>query len=120
MAVDVATFVRNCHTCQVVRNPNKTIPKSPLIPIPPIDSPFSRLIIDIVGPLLPTSSGQQYLLTILDPATRYPEAIPLRNIKAKSVVKVLLEFFTKFGLPKEIQIDRESNFLSNIFSVGSV
>ena len=115
MATDVAGYVKCCHTCQVVGQPNRPPPKSPLIPIPITQPPFSRLIIYIVGPLPPTSTGCQYLLTIMDPVTRYPEAFPLRSIKAKNVSNALLNFFTRFGLPQEIQSDRGSNFCSNMF-----
>lgn len=115
MSSDVARFVRSCHTCQVVGSPNQTIPKSPLVPIPVFEAPFSKLIIDVVGPLPPTSSRNIYILTIMDTSTRYPEAIPLTNVKAKTIVKVLLEFFTKFGLPREVQSDQGSNFMSNVF-----
>lgn len=115
MSTDVANFVKQCHICQLTGTPNKPIPKSPLIPIPAFEPPFTRLIIDVVGPLPPTSSGQQYLLTILDPSTRFPEAVPLRSIKSKNIVKALLDFFSKFGLPREIQSDQGSNFLSNVF-----
>ena len=48
--------------------------------------------------------------------TRYPEAIPLRNIKSKSVVHALLRFFTYFGVPKIIQHDQGSNFTSKLFA----
>ena len=48
-------------------------------------------------------------------STRFPEAIPLRNIKASSVSKALIKFFTLFGLPKEIQSDQGSNFMSGLF-----
>ena len=39
-----------CHTCQTVGIPNQTIPKASLQPIPALDEPFSRIIIDCVGP----------------------------------------------------------------------
>ena len=48
-------------------------------------------------------------------STRFPEAIPLRNIKTKSIVKALINFFTFVGLPKSVQSDRGSNFMSGIF-----
>ncbi len=48
-------------------------------------------------------------------ATRFPEVIPLRKITAKSVINALIKFFTTFGLPKIIQTDQGSNFLSNVF-----
>ena len=109
------TTVGFCHTCQVVGKPNQKIPNAPLQPIPAFDEPFSKVIIDYVGPLLKTKSGNQYLLTIMCASTRFPEAIPLRNIKAKTIVKALTKFFTFVGLPKAIQSDQGSNFMSNLF-----
>jgi hypothetical protein len=32
-------------------------------------------------------------------STRFPEAIPLRNIKAQTIVKALVKIFTFVGLP---------------------
>lgn len=48
-------------------------------------------------------------------ATRYPEAIPLRSLKVKPVVKALTKFFSTFGLPKTVQTDQGTNFMSKIF-----
>lgn len=55
------------------------------------------------------------MLTIMCTATRFPEAIPLLNIKAATVSNALIKFFTVFGLPKEIQSDQGSNFISGLF-----
>ncbi len=112
---DVTEFCRSCHTCQVVGKPNQTIPKAPLHPIPAFEEPFSRVIIDCVGPLPKTQSGNQYLLKIMCASTRFPEAIPLRNIKTKTIVDALIKFFSLFGLPKSIQSDQGSNFMAGIF-----
>lgn len=49
-------------------------------------------------------------------ATCFPEAIPLRKISAKVVLKELLKFFSVFGLPKIIQTDRGPNFMSRVFT----
>ena len=94
---------------------NQTIPKAQLQPIPAFDEPFSRILIDCVGPLPRTKSGNEYLLTIMCTSSRFPEAIPLRNIKTKSIVKALIKFFTFVGLPKSVQSDQGSNFMSGIF-----
>ena len=112
---DVVQYCRSCHICQVVGKPNQTIPSAPLMPIPAFDEPFSRVLIDCVGPLPKTKSGNLYMLTIMCASTRFPEAIPLRNIKTPTIVKALVKFFTLFGLPKSIQSDQGSNFMSNIF-----
>jgi len=113
---NVAEYCRTCHVCQMTGKPNQRPKKAPLQPIAVIHEPFTRIIIDCVGPLPATTSRNQYLLTILDTASRYPEAIPLKNITAQSVVKALLKFFTVYGLPLVIQSDRGSNFTSNLFA----
>ena len=52
-------------------------------------------------------------------STRFPEAIPLRNISAKTIVKALITLvflvFTLVGLSKSIQSDQGSNFMSGLF-----
>ena len=116
MKKDVADFIRTCHICQISGKPNQVIPRAPLQPIVVPHEPFHKIIIDCVGPLPRTKKGHQYLLTILCPTTRYPIAIPLRNISAKAIVKTLLKIFTTFGIPKEIQSDRGSNFTSDLFA----
>ena len=115
LKTDVSNYCRSCHTCQVVGKPNQVIPKAGLQPVPAFDEPFSRIIIDCVGPLPKTKSGNEYLLTIMCASTRFPEAIPLRNIKTKTIVKALVKFFTFVGLPKSVQSDQGSNFMSGIF-----
>ena len=91
------------------------IPAAPLKPISAFDGQFSRVIVDCVGPLPKTKSGNQYLLTIMYASIRFPEAIPWRNIKAKTIVKALTKFFTLVGLPKSIQPDQGSNCTSGLF-----
>ena len=76
----------------MVGKPNQVIPKAGLQPIPAVDEPFSRIIIDCVGPLPKTKSGNEYLLTVMCASTRFPEAIPLRNIKTKTIVRALVKF----------------------------
>ena len=112
---EVSEYCRSCHTCQVVGKPNQKIPAAPLKPIPAFDEPFSSVIVDCVGPLPKTKSGNQYLLTIMCASTRFPEAIPLRNIKAKTIVKALTKFLTLVGLPRSIQSDQGSNCTSGLF-----
>jgi hypothetical protein len=112
---DVSEFCKSCHTCQVVGKPNQTIPVAPLYPIPAFEEPFSKVIVDCVGPLPKTKSGNEYLLTIMCASTRFPEAIPLRKITAPVIVKALIKFFTFVGLPKSVQSDQGSNFMSGIF-----
>ncbi|XP_030216443.1 uncharacterized protein LOC115546817 [Gadus morhua] len=109
--MEIVTGVSAASPCESAAEPVRL-----LHPIPAIGEPFERVIVDCVGPLPRTKSGNQYLLTIMCAATRYPEAIPLRTITASSVVKALTKFFSTFGLPRVLQTDQGTNFLSNLFN----
>lgn len=113
---DLAEYCRMCPVCQQTGNPNQVIQPAPLVPFPAIGEPFVHVIIDCVGPLPKTKAGNQFLLTIMCAATRFPEAIPLCKITASVIVKQLIKFFSTFGLPKIIQTDQGTNFLSKLFT----
>lgn len=115
LKTSVAQFCKTCHTCQITGKPNQTIPAAPLCPIPIMGEPFSHIIIDCVGPLPKSKNGNQYLLTLMCTATRYPEAIPLRTITAKTVVKAMTKFFSTYGFCQVVQSDQGTNFLSCVF-----
>ena len=65
--------------------------------------PFKKIAIDIVGELPRTTTGYKYtcILTIMDYATRYPKAIPLRNASSKAVADAPINYFTRVGIPDE-------------------
>ena len=80
MGRDIVQYCKACEICQ--RFNNKKTRKEPLCPLPVIDTPWSRIAIDIVGKFERTKKGNAYILTIMDFATRYMEAIPLPRIDA--------------------------------------
>lgn len=112
----IANYCRSCHECQLVGKPNQVVRPVPLCPIPVMGEPFERLILDCVGPLPKSREGYQYILSFMCSATRFPEAVPLRNLKAKTVIKELVKFCSYFGLPRVIQTDRGTNFTSKLFN----
>jgi hypothetical protein len=54
-----------------------------------------------------------YILTIIDLATRYPDAIPLKRITTGKVSDALKEFFFRMGIPDVISTDNGPQFCSN-------
>ena len=82
--------------------------------MPLIDVPFKRVAIDLIGPLTPTSSeGHKYILTMVDYASRYPEAFPLKGCTAKEISYALISVFSRIGIPEEILTDQGRQFTAN-------
>ena len=109
---DVTSFCRSCDVCKktVARG---AVPRAPLGEMPLIDLPFKRVAIDLVGPITPASDkGHRYILTLVDYATRYPEAVPLRNIDTESVAEALLDVYSCVGVPEEVLSDLGTQFVS--------
>ena len=71
---------------------------------------------DIVGPLPKSKSGNRFVLVICNHATRYPEAIPLKQIDAERIAEELVQIFARVGVPQEILTDQGSNFTSQLLA----
>lgn len=114
MGTDIKLFCRSCDLCQRCSSKGR-VKKVPMVKMPIISEPFYRVSIDLVGPLQPVSSGgHRYVLTLIDCATSFPEAIPLKNIDTISVSEALLEIFARVGIPKEIHSDLGKQFTSDL------
>ena len=64
MYKDVADYCKSCPTCQKSAVAKKQ--RVPMVLLPIISEPFSRIAMDIVGPLPRSSSGMRYILVICD------------------------------------------------------
>ncbi|BHF71764.1 hypothetical protein SprV_0401482400 [Sparganum proliferum] len=80
--------------------------KVPIGIFPGPDARFGHVRLDIVGPLS-SFSGCSHHLTCMGRFTWWPKSIPLPDIAAPTVVKVLLSRWVAiFGAPSTITIDR--------------
>ena len=93
----MADFCRQCSTCQ--KTSHSRVCRAPLQPLPVISEPFSRIAMDIVGPLPRSYRGNRYILVVCDYATRYPEAISLKSIDAPHIAEELVTIFSRVGVP---------------------
>ncbi len=114
MDAEVKLFCQTCPTCQVT-SPRKP-PPSPLIPLPIIEVPFERIGMDLVGPLPKSARGHEHILVIVDYATWYPEAIPLRKATAKNIAQELFLLSSRVGIPAEILTDQGTPFMSRLMA----
>ena len=109
---DVTRFCRSCDICQRTIQKGK-VPKVPLELMPLIDTPFKRVAVDLIGPIHPPSEqGHRYILTLVDYATRYPDAAPLKSISTEAVAEALVDMYSRLGVPEEILSDLGTQFVS--------
>lgn len=78
--------------------------------VPIITEAFLRLVLDNVGPFRATWSGNRFIMTALCPATKFPEAVPLRELSSANVVEALLSSFARIGFLLKIESDNGSFF----------
>ena len=110
---DVTRFCKSCDVCQKTVNKG-SVPKVPLRKMSLIDKPFKRVAIDLVRPISPPSEeGHRYILTLVDFATRYLEAVPLKTIDTETVAETLVNIFSRLGVPEEILSDLGTQFVSD-------
>ena len=113
MCSDIKLYCRSCDICQRFRKSG--VKKAPMEKMPIITEPFLKVTIDLIGPLSPPSErGHKYVLTLIDCATSFPEAIPLKNIDTISVAEALIKIFSRVGIPKQIHSDLGTQFVSDL------
>ena len=100
---DVVQWCLSCDTCK--RNRRNKAPKALMVEVPVLAVPFKKVAIDLVGPIERAKSRYLFMLTCIDPASRYPEAIPLRAAMVEDIAEALLEIFSGHGLPRTILSD---------------
>ena len=97
-----------------------SVKKVPLGSMPLINTLFKRVAVDIVGPIAPLSeAGHQYILTLVDYATKNPEAVPLKKITTEAVAEALLDIYSKLGIPEEVLTDQGNQFMSKCMQEAS-
>ncbi|GFU80529.1 pro-Pol polyprotein [Trichonephila clavipes] len=62
----------------------------------------------------PSRRNHHFIICAVDLCTRWAEAIPVKEISAKTTCNVLLKIFTQTGFPKMICSDQGTNFTSKL------
>lgn len=79
-------------------------------------APFERLLIDTLGPLPTTTSGNRYIVGVVDAFTKWPEAYAVPDIKAETVAKGLVaNVISRFGVPRALHSDQGTSFENDVF-----
>ena len=114
ITADVERYCKSCDACQRTIPKGKVV-KAPLGSMPIIETPFHRVAVDLVGPIVPKSDkGNRYILTLVDYATRFPEAVALKTTDTEKVAEALVDMFARVGIPNEVLSDNGPQFISDV------
>ena len=114
ITIDAMKHIKSCPSCQKM---DKTRPKHMTMQEREVVTiPFERVAIDLVGPFPTARGGFKYLLTCIDMATRWPEAIPLRRTTTRIVLEQLTNIFSRCGFPATIVTDNGPQFVATSFT----
>jgi transposase InsO family protein len=103
---DIEELVRQCASCQQVRNVPAVAPLTPwLWP----GSPWSRVHIDFA------EKDDKHYLIVIDAYSKWPEIILMNSTTTVATVKVLRDLFGRYGLPHQIVSDNGPQFRSAEF-----
>lgn len=112
MNKQIIGWARTCLPCQrsKIGRHVKNVPQH--IPMP--SDRFHHVHIDIV--IMPLYKGYRYLMTMIDRFTRWPEAVPLQDITANTIIDAFYAgWVSRFGAPATITSDQGSQFESQLF-----
>ena len=69
--------------------------------------------VDLVGPFMP-DRGFKHLLTVVDRTTRWPDAIPIADMMAETILQAFLDHWvSRFGVPSTVTSDQGAQFTSD-------
>jgi len=113
----IRSYISRCLSC-LGKSGNGCNAKRIDLPKCPFVQPFEFVSIDIVGPLPVQQSGYRFLLTIIDHASRWLEAVPLTNIRADTCARAFVnEWVCRYGPPAKLHSDRGTQFTSALLAL---
>ena len=110
---DALSWARECLACQRAKIHRHTRLPPTNIDVP--DQRFSHVHLDLI--VLPEVDNYRYCLTIIDYFSRWPQAVPLRDIRAETVASAFYSsWISIFGTPLTITTNQGAQFESALFS----
>ncbi|UYV80667.1 hypothetical protein LAZ67_19001324, partial [Cordylochernes scorpioides] len=110
----VRQYVSHCRECQR----RKKLPRHPagqLVSIPPVEKPFYKIGVDLLGRFPVSKDGNRWIIVCTDYMTRYAITKAIPDGGAIETAKFLVEdVILKHGAPREMITDRGRNFISQV------
>ena len=109
MNKDIRKYIANCVLC---RRDKAKVQQYPLQITEIPDRPFDKIAIDLVTDC---TSGNKHILTIIDHLTGWPEAFPIPDKSADTIVATLINHYLPVHMcPRYILSDNGMEFKNNL------
>ena len=114
MNKDIRKYIANCVLCQQEKAKVQHCPLH-MTEIP--DRPFDKMAIDLVTECETSTSGNKHILTIIDHLTGWPEAFPIPDKFADTIVSTFInEYLPAHMCPWYILLDNGKEFKNNLMN----
>ena len=112
MNYNIRKYIANCIPCRWDKAKVQQYPLQ-MTEIP--DKPFNKIAIDLVTDCKTSTSGNKHILTIINHLTGWPEAFPIPNKSADTIVATLINQFLPVHMcPRSILSDNSMEFKNNL------
>lgn len=115
MSRDIATFVRNCHSCG--RNTVWRTRKQGLLrPLPVSERIWSEISMDYITDLPLTGRKNKHMLVIVDRLGKGPLFIPCEDLEGETLARKFIKYYLPHHLlPSAVTSDRGEQFVKGIW-----
>ena len=112
MNKDIRKYIANCVLCRCDKAKVQQYPLQ-MTEIP--DRSFDKIAIDLITDCKTYPSGNKHILTIIDHLTGWPEAFPIPDKSADTVVATLINHYLQVHMcPRYILLDNGTEFKNNL------
>ena len=116
MREDFKKWAKSCRVCAVNKD---FLPQPAPVPMVPVDSSCldvnEKIALDAVGPWPEAETGEKYVLVTLDYFSKWTDATPVAALGGSTLVHWLRGHCARYGVPREIVLDRGSDMESKVF-----
>ncbi|KAG1675072.1 hypothetical protein GQR58_014844 [Nymphon striatum] len=111
----VENLIQGCCICNSI---DKTAKPSfhALQPVPYPSKAWSKLGLDIVGPIAHVPSKHRFIISVIDYYSKWPEISFAENVTSRVIIQFLMHIFAREGYPDEIITDNGSQLRSEEFN----
>ena len=110
---DVNNFISRCDVCAGIKPQNKNPARMGIRQFP--TRPMDLVSIDYMVDLPVTARGNRHLLAINDHFSKFMQLYPVRDRRANTAARCVLDFFLKFGIALKLYSDCDPAFESKLF-----